>query len=261
MAFIDIKDPSKRKEIVEDYILALKEFKEKTENAKAKGLEKREALEKHYKPIIDATKDSTTRLASEIKLNRNTAEKSRGFWKKGFITKPFDYYTPLAAKDKYYGIQRDGSTYSIGDQTIDVDDKNNISVNGKSYEGTPGLWELLMLNKPENFSDEDLRDYEEIASTTHLPNHAKKLTDNQKPKNTYKYKNYLEKLLGAEGHGIILPGDITGLVDRLKLVCAEREAGNIESTTPEIAAILDELLRRKHLTREEYNVICKTLSC
>ena len=40
MAFIDIKDPSKRKEIVQDYIANLKDFKEKTENDKAKGLDK-----------------------------------------------------------------------------------------------------------------------------------------------------------------------------------------------------------------------------
>ena len=64
-----------------------------------------------------------------------------------------------------------------------------------------------------------------------------------------------------DGEGIILPGDINGLLQRLRLVCAEREAGNIKATTSEIVAILDELLRKQFISKEEYNVVCKKLEC
>ena len=64
-----------------------------------------------------------------------------------------------------------------------------------------------------------------------------------------------------EGTGIILPGDINSLRSRFQLVCAERRAGNITATTPEIVAILDEFLRRKYISKEEYNVMCKGLGC
>ena len=64
-----------------------------------------------------------------------------------------------------------------------------------------------------------------------------------------------------KGDGIILPGDINSLKQRLQLVCAERAAGNIKATTPEIVAILDELLQRNYISKQEYNVVCKKLEC
>ena len=257
MAFLDIIDPAKRTEIVQDYFNIRKSWKEKNENERAQGLEQREALAKQYEPIIQATKESADRLATEIKSNRSTVEKQPGFWKKGYMTTPFEYYNPMTKKDKYYGITRKGDTYKLGNQDIGVDKQNNISVNDKTYEGTPGLWELLMLNKPENFSDEDLSNYHDIATETELSKHPQTTAPGQKPRGTYKYKNYLLKT----GEGIVLPGDTTGLLERLKLVFAERAAGNISSTTPEIVAILDELLRRNHLSKPEYNAVCKAVAC
>jgi hypothetical protein len=66
----------------------------------------------------------------------------------------------------------------------------------------------------------------------------------------------------SDGTGItFLPGNINGLLDRLKLLYAEREAGNISATTNEIVGILDELLRLNYINRKEYNAVCKKLSC
>ena len=70
-----------------------------------------------------------------------------------------------------------------------------------------------------------------------------------------------EEIRKKDGEGIILPGDINGLLQRLRLVCAEREAGNIKATTSEIVAILDELLRKQFISKAEYNVVCKKLEC
>ena len=70
-----------------------------------------------------------------------------------------------------------------------------------------------------------------------------------------------EKENGKSGEGIILPGHINGLLDQLKLVCAERAAGNIAATTPHLVAILDELLRRNYLEKDEYNAVCQRLEC
>ena len=50
------------------------------------------------------------------------------------------------------------------------------------------------------------------------------------------------------GSGIqFLPGNITGLLDRLQFLYTERQAGNISATTNEIDALLDEILRVKYL--------------
>lgn len=59
MSFIDIKDPQKREQIVQDYIKTLSIVREKAENEKAKGLEQQIKLEKQFNPIINATKQST----------------------------------------------------------------------------------------------------------------------------------------------------------------------------------------------------------
>ena len=52
-----------------------------------------------------------------------------------------------------------------------------------------------------------------------------------------------------------LPGDIKGLTTKLNLLLAEFAAGNTSSTRNEIVYILDELLRRKEISHEEYRDI------
>ena len=67
---------------------------------------------------------------------------------------------------------------------------------------------------------------------------------------------------GQGGMGIkYLPGDKKGLTERLRLLLAERQAGNNVSTTPEIVAILDALLQMGEINRVQYNSLCKTLKC
>ena len=60
------------------------------------------------------------------------------------------------------------------------------------------------------------------------------------------------------GKGIMmqfLPGDIKGLQTKLNYLLAEYRAGNRLSTRNEIVSILDELLRRKKISRKEYKDI------
>ena len=63
------------------------------------------------------------------------------------------------------------------------------------------------------------------------------------------------------GEGIqFLPGDIKGLTTKLNLLLAEFAAGNTSSTRNVIVYILDELLRRKQISRTEYRDINSYLS-
>ena len=65
-----------------------------------------------------------------------------------------------------------------------------------------------------------------------------------------------------EGTGIqFLPGDISGLIGQLRLLLGEYRAGNKSSTKNQIVAILDQLLKRNYLNQEEYNAVCRTVSC
>ena len=58
------------------------------------------------------------------------------------------------------------------------------------------------------------------------------------------------------GNGLVfLPGDIKGLETKLTYLLGEYRAGNRSSTRNEIVPILDELLRRKVISRKEYKGI------
>ena len=245
----------------------------RNENRKEGNLLKEKEREEQFKPIITATEETAKKITSAISGSEET---------------PYEYYTKLTKnKDTYYSIYRiNEDTFQLGNSEIVIDDKNNIHVKDQIFDYSTGLWDLLMLNKPSEgeYTDEDLLRYLELIKLVDLINNPREIKGN--PKGTLKYK-FLAGILGLKrrrpvsedsdseteepkpkkdksgkiGEGIILPGDISGLLQRLQLVCGERAAGNIEATTPEIIAILDELLRRKHITKSEYNAVSKRLGC
>lgn len=275
MAFINISNPQKRKEIVQEYIKTRNELQLKAENKKEGNLLKEQAIQEQAKPVVTATKESAEKITSALNNFNNN----------NFNTSLYSFYSKLNQnKDKYFSIyQTDKGTYKLGNSDIGIDNQNNIFVNGKTYHYTPGLWNLLMLNKPDNYDSEDYNNYTELVKSINLIDNPQTLIPQGVPKMTSKYKFLVKLLVGRkrkredsdneeiteeneqidkkDGEGIILPGDINGLLQRLRLVCAEREAGNIEATTPEIVAILDELLRKQYISKKEYNVVCKKLEC
>lgn len=307
MAFIEISNPQQREKIVQDYVSTLQEIRHKAENDKAQGLQQQIELNKQYEPLIKATKDSANKITTELKSNRSIKELDKGNWKRNFVKPAIDYYLNLKSNlDKYYGIQKKGDHYIMGSSIVDIDGDSNIYVNDQKFEGTSGLWELIMLNKPQNYTKEDVTRYEDLVESTQVIFKPLRKSPNDRPEATSKYKDLLAEFRKSydeeqqssssqtqqqeeldtekneegeleeegeveEGEGLkniqngkgvqYLPGNKRGLLDRLRLLYAEREAGNISSTTNEIVGILDELLRINFLTRNQYNAVCKKLSC
>ena len=278
MSFIEIKNPHERDKIVNDYIETVKQLKEKSLNDKAEGMQRQIQLEKAFTPVVQATKESTAKITEDIKKNRSVTESEKGYWNKDFSKKAIDYYLNLKSnKDDYYGIQKSKTGYIMGSKNVDIDDQSNIHIDGDRFEGTPGLWELIMLKNPQNYTAEDMKLYEDIVEKTQVIFNplTKKSTD--KPKSTKKYTNILKHLEEAyetdeeekdveeepkSGFGIqFLPSNINDLLNRLKLLYGEREAGNITATNNEIVAILDELLRQNYLSSAQYNMVCRSLGC
>ena len=292
MSFIDIKNPQERDRIVQDYINTRNELRAKAENDKARGLTQQIQLVKTYTPLIKATQESSNKITEELKNNRAVKEEHNPFWKETYTKPAINYYLDSNKNlDKYFGIQKKGDHYVMGEKTITLDDKSNITVeNGSTFKASPGLWELIMLTKPAHYTQEDFEKYQDLVEETQVIFNPLTQKETDRPKSTAKWK-ILEKLAEqyvnegdeddndedaddkksvdddnektkSDGQGIkFLPGDINGLLDRLKLLYAERRAGNIISTTSEIVAILDELLRKKQITRKQYNAASKELSC
>ena len=210
--------------------------------------------------------------------------------------------------DKYFGIQittEPGGELMMGNRAVGVDNDSNIHIDDKVYNGTSGLWALIMLASPSRamYTDEDVHMYRDLAKRTNVA-HNPRGTERHlsRPKSTYKWKTFFaartadsnpssdaattddrddddgdsdadDERGGVErihrdslssdhaGSGVVfLPGDIKGLKTKLKLLLAEFRAGNTTATRNEIIPILDELLRRRQISRIEYNDINRHIS-
>ena len=45
--------------------------------------------------------------------------------------------------DTQYGLRKDGDPFKIGESTVLVDPDSDITIKGREFKGTTGLWELL----------------------------------------------------------------------------------------------------------------------
>jgi hypothetical protein len=190
--------------------------------------------------------------------------------------------------DRYFGIQRTGvNRYMMGDKNVIVDKNSNIFVGGIKYEGTSGLWSLIMMKSPphKSYTEGDLLNYRRLVHQTNVMTYPQNVIVGQsRPKTTYKWKHILlpfkqqqqefgvpeedadaddehEEITSGDGIVQFLPGDIKGMTTKLNLLLAEYAAGNRSTLTRnEIVSILDELLRRKKISRKEYTEINSYLS-
>ena len=52
--------------------------------------------------------------------------------------------------DKYFDIQHVGDNrYEMGTKAVEIDENSDIIVDGVKYDGTTGLWALVMMNDPQ----------------------------------------------------------------------------------------------------------------
>ena len=285
MAFIDIQDPIKREETVKDYIKNIKEIQERRENEKVRGISQRQDLTKLFQPVVQATEKSASKITNEIKGLKGEVQQDEG---PKPTNKALEYYLNQVNKselDQYFGVYKENNIYMMGDKEIVVDDRNNIYLDNGAYsfKGTKGLWVLIMYNKPKPlYDEEDFANYKELLERTNALDMPHKTSPADRPKSTTKWRFFKENGIVQTqqqeeeseeeeseeedkkeiGHGIrFLPGNINGLIEQLRLLLAEFRAGNKSSTRNQIVAILDELLRRNYLNQEEYNAVCRTISC
>ena len=135
---------------------------------------------------------------------------------------------------------------------------DNLEIGDKIYKGTPGLLDLVSMEKPKikDATKTDKDNYLEILNKTGA---LYELDKNGKLKikapSSKKYRNIIKPLrhekkrqileeLETLGQGIILPSDPNALCERLELLMASKQAGNT-GLRNEIFSICDEFLRQK----------------
>ena len=164
-------------------------------------------------------------------------------------------------KDGFYhmGAMKDPNGEYKGNRKILTIAYNNIFVDDEKFTGTPGLWELIMEDKPEKYTKEDLDKYGDLLFKTNA------IYQNFDPKSSYpranrgyKWQNIIS-LIWAErtavkhyGKGvIIIPSDPNALLERLDLLLASQKAGHT-GVRNELVSICDELKRQGVLDTKAY---------
>ena len=163
----------------------------------------------------------------------------------------------------YMGVEkgRDG-VYRRNNKMITIA-YNNIYVDGEKFTGTPGLWELIMEDKPKKYTKDDLDKYGDLLFKSNA------IYQNFIPNNTYprsnrgyKWQNIIS-LIWAErtagkgvertaGKGVVvIPSDPNALLERLDLLLASQKAGHA-GVRNELISICDELKRQGVLDTKAY---------
>ena len=310
MSFIKVKDPRKREELVRDFIETRKRIKDNFMARKVGEAEYQTGLTKLFKPVTEAQKTT----AKEITEAQKTATEkiTQGFlpiqegleklpkvisfpqyqaieeYKKEknlgpTVIKALNYIKP---EDKTtFGMYFKDGDFKIGDKKVDIKG-DDIIIDGITYIGTDGLWELIMKDVPQEgiYTDEDFLNYGRILKQTNAIYHGNDPNQNKpkssksnkwkkliKPiwKDIKKQKKEIEKdedkeednayslfdddpQPGTSGSGLkILPSDPNALIDRFDLLFSSQKAGHT-GVKNEIVAILDELKRQKVISVQDY---------
>ena len=293
MSFLKINDPAKRDAIVKEYLELKKNIRDNLLSERTGELELQTDLSKFYRPITETQKATAREITEGLKPIREGIEKlpqamqpigeatgeapeeeedeeeeeeeveeeedeSVGEIAKKYLNRP--------NRDKTFGIVKIGDHHYIGDKHIIIKD-NDIFVSGERFRGTPGLWELITSNEPQNYNDEDYGNYEDLMIMTDV------LHRNNSPSNPYpkrsksdKWKYILSEIWfkkksriifpkkkeGYEGERVVaIPSDPNALLERLDLLLSSQEAGHT-GVGNELVSICDELKRQGVLDTKAY---------
>ena len=299
MSFIKVKDPRKREELIKDFIETRKRIKDNFVARKVGVAEYQTGLTKLFKPvtetqkatakeITEAQKTATEKITGELLPIKEGLEKIPDIT---FPTYPAvemtkeeieklgpiatDALIKLASKkgiDKSFGLTVKNKKLHIGDKPITIKD-NNIIIDGEEYTGTPGLWELIISQEPQEgkYTEDDYLNYINLLVQTNTiyqgnnpnQNRAKSsggdkwnklispvwehIRESKKP---LKRKKHQQDPITGEGLKI-LPSDPNALIERFDLLFSSQKAGHT-GVRNEIISILDELKRQRVINVNEY---------
>ena len=284
MSFYKITDPKERRRMFEKLTQTRKNVQEQFLEDKIGKIESSQSLKKFFKPITESQKEITKEIKEQLAPIRDkvltlptqtlaiqpaappleTGERDEELMNVGPIAAEYiEKYIDPEKVDNTFGIYVDGGTWKIGNENVVVDG-NDLFIGEEKYEGTRGLWELIVMKEPseQNYNDGDLATYSKIMVNTNAIRRDNDPT-NPRPKSSrsWKWTNVVKDIWSNrktyEGQGIktiVIPSDSNALLERLDLLMASKEAGNT-GTRNELVSICDELLRQRVISKNEYKNI------
>ena len=283
MSFLKISDPLKRDSIVKEYLDLKKKIRDNFLSERIGEQQLQTDLSKFYKPITETQKATTREITEGLKPIREGIEKlPEAIQPIGEATEEEEdeedeedeeekeedesvgeiarHYLNKQYRDVTFGIRKEKGHHYIGNQHVIVVDNDIITKDGDRFEGTPGLWELIMSKEPGGFSKKDRYNYGRLMLKTNA------LRKHYDPNNKYprssssdKWKNILSPIwygeepeVGYQGKGVVvIPSDPNALLERLDLLLASQEAGHT-GVRNELVSICDELKRQGVLDTKVY---------
>ena len=323
MSFIKVTDPRKREELIKDFIETRKRIKDNFIARKVGEIEYQTGLTKLFKPVTETQKATAKEITDAQKA---TAEKITGelllikesigelATKEDISKLPLQVFNQIFPSiefkssevmelgtlavyslieaftkegvDKTFGLHAKNKKFHIGDKPVTIKN-NDIIIEGKKYDGSPGLWELITSNNPQKFTEEDYLNYINLlvqTNTIYQGNDPKStkpkssggskwnnligpIWEQIKPKKEKKKKKKRQQdpdeddpqpgpsgtdpQTETPGGGLILPSDPNALIDRFDLLFSSKKAGHT-GVKNEIVSILDELKRQGVIKINEY---------
>ena len=208
MSFLKISDPTKRNKMVEEYLDLKKNIRDNLLSEKTGEQQLQTDLSKIFKLITETQKATAKEITEELKPIKEgikslpqaitfpaypsieASKEKEKFVEPYFIGDICESYlrkfTTKAEADRTYGLYDRKGEFYIGNKPV-VIKENNIVVEDEEYEGTPGLWELIVSKEPKGFTEEDYNNYAKLMLKTNALR-VDYNSENRKPKSSKSYK-------------------------------------------------------------------------
>lgn len=270
MSFLKITDPKKRDTIVREYLKTKHGIQAASQAERLGEISTQRNWKDVFKPVVESQQivsDNLTNVVDAVREIPHAPQVPQLMYEdfrprhQLYGSMPSSSFMRALGSDKnhdtVFGIRMENDKPYIGRLPIEIDN-NDIIIEGERYEGTPGLWELIQSKHPQDdkYTAQDFIEYAKILRATDA---MKQDNDpySRRPKSNRgaKWAKIVKPIWenkSFQGSGtVFLSQDPTALIDRLELLRASKQAGNT-GVINELVSILDELLRRKIITRSEY---------
>ena len=268
MTFKKIDDFKRRDELVQEHLRLKDELKDRFISKRLGEEFLVKEREKMFKPITDKQEEENKILKEQKQLFENMLKNKEPEQKA--ITGPDLETEDIATKyignkdsDTVYGIRKEGTKLYMGEKEVKLNDKKDFIIDDVTYEGTPGLWDLIMeknrgkiaINYEEGkYTNDDLLNYKKILQHSRsIYRKDGKLKGGKSPK----YSFIKEVLSIEEGEGVktvTIPCDPNDLLKRMDLLIASKKAGNT-GVDQELKAVLKSLFKKKFINKNQLSLL------
>lgn len=210
-------------------------------------------MEKHQEPQDAGVSHRLSILGQDIA--------SKGPLTRKYLIKML-HATPGNRRYHVYGARLENDGLKIGDSLLVTDDDDNLVIKGKTYKGTPGLFELVFKSSPVKYTMRDLNTFKSILKLTNAHKKEYIVGSSIYRNRSKKYVDVISKLFPPQrgftstGKGIsmkstydtnvIYYSNINKLADRMRLLYEAKQSGHT-GVDNELIAITEEMRNKQYI--------------